>query len=232
MRNKRIKLSQIPKSEYNENQGGFTIIELLIATAVFAMVLVLIMVGILQISRTYISGYIQTQTQNTARSILATVTQDIQLNSYTQITPTKHGLKPGQYYFCIGQHLYSYKIGKQLTATTSSYTTDHALILASGPGLCNSSTANAILHGPVGGTYDTQELLNKDMLLGQLSVTQVVPNSPLFNVEVTVTYGNSGPGGILEGIAPNYTCPPLNQGGQFCAVSTVKTTVGTQLGVQ
>jgi prepilin-type N-terminal cleavage/methylation domain-containing protein len=213
--------------ESSKSQGGFTIIELLIATAVFAMVLVLIMVGVLQISRTYISGYVQVQTQNTARSILAMITQDIQLNSYTQITPTKSGKD----YFCIGQHLYSFVLNQQLESTTTASTTDHALILASGPGLCPSA-ASTVLHGPVGGKYGTQELLNKNMLLGQLSVTQVPFNPSLFNVVITVAYGNSGVGGILKGIAPNYSCPPLNLGGEFCAVTTLRTTVGTRLGVQ
>src|SRR3990172_9120101 len=60
--------------------GGFTIVELMIATTIFSVILLIVTFGMLQIGRTYYKGITLTKTQNAARSIIDTISQDIQFS--------------------------------------------------------------------------------------------------------------------------------------------------------
>ena len=64
-------------SQKRAEQNGFTIIELLIATTVFSLILLISVAGILQISRMYYRGVTQSRTQETARSIIDEVGEAI-----------------------------------------------------------------------------------------------------------------------------------------------------------
>ena len=62
-------------------QNGFTIVELLIASAVFSFVILGASVAIIQISRLYYKGIIVSNTQTSAKAILDSITQAIQYES-------------------------------------------------------------------------------------------------------------------------------------------------------
>ena len=51
------------------SQSGFTIVELMIATLVFAMVLLVITVGVMSFTRAYYRGINQSNTQRVARAV-------------------------------------------------------------------------------------------------------------------------------------------------------------------
>ncbi|HEY1645515.1 MAG TPA: prepilin-type N-terminal cleavage/methylation domain-containing protein, partial [Candidatus Saccharimonadales bacterium] len=94
------------------DQTGFTIIELLIATAIFTVILIITSTAIIGISQTYIKGSIQGETQQTARAVLSDVSEDIQLNNpnvnYTDLTTNTAGT--GEFYFCVGNDVYIYRL--------------------------------------------------------------------------------------------------------------------------
>ena len=110
-------------------QKGFTVIELMIATTIFSGVLLIITENIISISGNYYQGLIQTQTLNTTKNIIQTLTQDLQLNiSSTPIIPDSanrllwnNTFPPisgnpsdiNNYEFCstIGDHVYIYQLG-------------------------------------------------------------------------------------------------------------------------
>src|SRR5579872_5826410 len=93
-------------------QKGFTITELLVATAVFAGVLLLAVVGFIQIGRLFYKGVSVTQTRQDATQIMNSVTTDIRLSSGIQTGTFScgHGACAGGAstltVYCIGNHLY------------------------------------------------------------------------------------------------------------------------------
>src|SRR6185437_9676288 len=80
---------------YGWRAAGFTIVELMIAAAIFSLVLILLSYGVIRFNQAYYGGLVQSSTQNAARSIIDNISQAIQLDGGT-ISPdlTKPGL-PG-----------------------------------------------------------------------------------------------------------------------------------------
>ena len=67
----------------NMNQKGFTIIELMIATVIFSIVLLVLTENIISISNDYYQGVVQTQTINATKNIVDTIAQQIKLSTST-----------------------------------------------------------------------------------------------------------------------------------------------------
>ena len=82
------------------HSAGFTIVELMIATLVFSVILTIATVGILNIGRLYRKSLTQSQTQQVARTILDTVSQNIKFNGGSVVSGTN--------IYCLGA-------GKRLT---------------------------------------------------------------------------------------------------------------------
>lgn len=202
-------------------QAGFTIIELLIATLVFSMVLLLIAVGVLQFNHAYYNGITQTETQNTARSILEEISQDIQFSG-TQITsPISNGGTDPEQGFCIGSDRYSYRPGWELVNSgpiVAKHQTLHALVKDS-PGICSGMSAQDFTKPLAGGS---QELLSQYMRISKISVTSAGGSEGLYNVEVRVVYGDDD---LLTNPTTAAAACKVGSGSQFCAVSDLSTVV-------
>src|SRR3990167_8074309 len=98
----------------NKLSDGFTVIELMIATAVFAVVLLLCSVALLQIGKTYYKGITSTQTQNVARALIDDISQAIQFSG-AQIKTTDPSLAANtKSFFCVGNVRYTYQLGVKL----------------------------------------------------------------------------------------------------------------------
>src|SRR5437667_5654433 len=93
-----------------QRTSGFTIIELMIATVIFSVVLLLITAGIMQVARVYYKGVTEANTQSTARSIVDTISQAIQFDG-GNIT-TVAGVSPA--YQCVNNQQFAFWKGKQL----------------------------------------------------------------------------------------------------------------------
>src|SRR5437762_1892778 len=101
------------------SQAGFTLIELSISTAIFAMVLLLCVVGLLQISRLYYKAITSVRTQEVARSTIEEISRPIQFGSKPPAnSPTTLSFSPAPAdvirSFCIGDQRYSYAIDAQV----------------------------------------------------------------------------------------------------------------------
>lgn len=206
------------------SQKGFTIIELMIATLVFSVILLVVSTGLLNIGRSYFKGITSSATQNTARSIIDDVASAIQFGG-----GTVYGLgAPGGMY-CVGDRLYSYQLGQKLTNTSS-----HALLSSRVSAGCQSSTVPLPLNTVPSG--DVQELLGLNMSLAIFRIEQVVTDPTLYTVNVRVVQGDDdlledlldaqGNPGAGDGILD--TCKS-GTGSQFCATSEVRTTVHKRL---
>lgn len=128
------------------DKSGFTIIELLIASTVFAVILVIITIGIINITQSYTKGLTETKTQNVARNILNDMAQAIQfspgaISTSTNANPgiievstsnapadNKFPPTPGKvvYGFCIGEREYVYQLGYEVVSTSINLSSNQA----------------------------------------------------------------------------------------------------------
>jgi prepilin-type N-terminal cleavage/methylation domain-containing protein len=198
---------------------GFTIMELLVATMVFSVVLLLVTAGILQITRVYYKGVTESNTQNTARSIIDTVSQAIQFSGGA-VTPTSGSPVPGtDYAFCVGNQQFSYRLGWQvedrLDPTVNQ--TWHALVQNSAAG-CSGSTAPQSMASQ---TVNGRDLMGPHMRLSKLSVASLGAN--LYEIRVKVVYGDND---LLNNpTTSTASCKGVQAGTQFCSVSELSTIV-------
>jgi prepilin-type N-terminal cleavage/methylation domain-containing protein len=183
------------------NQSGFTIIELLIATLVFSMILLMVTIGVIQITRVYYKGITEANTQNTARAVMDEITQGIQFSG-GKVSATQ----TGQASFCIGDQQYSYALGKQLGSQTTK-----ALWKTNTPG-CSGNPAAA---------SSGKEFLSPKMRLSNLAVSSLGNN--LWKVSLTVTYGDDDM--MTNPASTSPKCKGIQAGSQFCSISTLTSTV-------
>lgn len=202
-------------------QQGFTIVELLIATVVFSVVLLVITAGILQFTNSYYRGVNTASVQATARGAMDTLAQAVQF--------TGQQVQTGTGAVCIGNQRYSYRLGYQLEptvsrpdqATTALYRTTYS------GGACTASFTGG------------QEMLNKNMRLAKFQVTS--PDTKVWTITIKVAYGDidllcapvstagsCNPGGgitsaVQAGVG-DLTCKSTS-GSQFCSTSALSTTV-------
>jgi len=95
------------------HQQGFTIIELMLATAVFSVVLLIATVAVITVTRSYVKGDVEAETQDAARSILTAVTQDIQFNKAGSINAGAYDSASGFGFICVGNDTYFIKLIKK-----------------------------------------------------------------------------------------------------------------------
>lgn len=192
-----------------QNNKGFTIIELLISTVVFSVILLVITSAIIQIGRIYYKGVIQGKTQESSRAIIDDVSQSIQ---FSRSTPTGSQNASGGY-ICIGNRRYTFVYNTQQIGS------QHVLVADTAAG-CGGGYA------PMGNgnlTTGAKELIGENMQLVNLSVTEVSPG--LFSISVHVAYGEDS---NLQ-LPDKHGCQPVFLGGQYCGVSELTTTVTTRL---
>ncbi|HJQ08504.1 MAG TPA: type II secretion system protein [Candidatus Saccharimonadales bacterium] len=198
---------------------GFTIIELLVATVVFSVVLLVATIGILQIVRVYYKGVTESNTQNTARAIIDMVSQSIQFSG-GNVTPTPGSPTPGNSYkFCVGNQRFSYTLGHQVenNPTPGKYQSYHALVQDTVAGCSSGTPAQDVRVLAVAG----RELLGEHMRLSNLEVTSIGPN--MYQVHVRVAYGDDDL--LVNPQNPNASCKGEQAGSQFCSVSDLSTVV-------
>ncbi|MBX6333759.1 prepilin-type N-terminal cleavage/methylation domain-containing protein [Candidatus Saccharibacteria bacterium] len=211
-----------------KREQGFTILELMIATMVFSVVLLLVTAGILQVSRVYYKGLTESTTQSTARNIIDTLAQAIQFSG-AEVTET-HNVNPGKDdSFCIGNKQYSYRLGSQvMNNPSSSDQAWHALVERTVSGSCSGIAAQSLNQQNVVG----RDLIGQRMRLAKLVVKDL--GDGRYEITVRVVYGDadllhspSNPNSPIETAAmkPDATCRPVRAGTQFCATAELSTVV-------
>lgn len=211
---------------------GFTILELLIATVVFSVVLLLVTSGIMQITRVYYKGVTESNTQNTARAIIDTVSQAIQFSG-GDVTPTAASpVADTDYAFCVGNEQFSYRLGWQVenSHTPADKQTWHGMVqrtISGGGSDCASSTGAQSLTSQ---TVVGRDLIGQHMRLSNLRVVSLGNN--LYEVRVRVVYGDSdllyspsAPTDSAGATRPDAVCRGQQAGSQFCSVAELSTVV-------
>ncbi len=221
---------------------GFTIVELLIASAVFSVVLLVCAVGLLQIGRTYYKGITSSKTQEAARSIIEEVSKTIQFNGgnvglmiHPGSDPSENPATPS--YICIGDRRFAFVLNNQLISSDTLGPNQSRHVLAVDTSACTGGVPQPLNNSSL--ITDSRELVPPNMRLTKFEVTCVKNESTpdpsdcltdnLYKVTVRVVAGhqdvlvdndNARPGPDLPG-----ECLPNSVGGQFCAVAELSTTV-------
>ncbi|HSX30212.1 MAG TPA: prepilin-type N-terminal cleavage/methylation domain-containing protein [Candidatus Saccharimonadales bacterium] len=220
------------KPQNKHQSAGFTIVELLVATIIFSVVLLLITAGILQVARVYYKGITEMNTQNAARNIIDTISQSIQFSGGT-VTPADGSRTAGTAYaFCIGNLRFSYQLGYQVEDTSPSaakHQMYHGLVQDTPSGApCSGATPAQNLNAPVSG----KDMIGQHMRLSNLVVRPIAGTSS-YEVKVRVVYGDydllfspdpSAPA-ATDDTYPDAKCLGVRAGTQFCAAAELSTVV-------
>ncbi len=203
---------------------GFTLIELMIATAVFSVILMISLAGFIQIGRMYYRGLSATRTQEVTRAVIDDVSREIQFGASKVEQPDANTI-------CIGSKRYTFDLHKRIVDTPSNgHEANNALRKDS-----QGANQNGCAIGAGGGAT---ELLGENMRLAKFSVTPVAQsNDRLWNVTVKVVFGEDD---LLDGFqqvdsdpygdSSNVVCKGGTfLGGQFCATAEISTVVYRRL---
>lgn len=204
-------------------QAGFTIIELLIATLIFSLVLLLITIGVITFTKVYYKGLNQAKTQTAVRTITENIGQAIQFSGGAVISPIGDGPN-GSKGICVSGKRFSYLPGWQLVDVAPDENlkqSRHSLVLDEA-GDC--ATAQDVKANPQG-----TELLSVGMRLSKLTVEQIGATSS-YRVTVRVLFGDNdliySPSNNPAGAAaPDATCRLSFTGSQYCASAELSTIV-------
>ena len=196
---------------------GFTIVELLIATLVFSVILLAVTVGIIQITRVYYKGINEANTQDTARGVMDTISQAIQFSG-SAVSATQSSAPGASTSFCIDNQQFSYILGYQLVESSpgTNQTTK---------ALWQSTTSGCT--GNPGAAASGLELLSPKMRLSNLTVSQVNGDPNIWKVSVRVVYGDDD---LLNNPTSTTASCKGDTGQQFCSVSELTTTVVKRVG--
>ncbi len=202
---------------YRQEQG-FTIVELMIATVVFSVILLMTLGGFLQIGRTFYKGMTISRTENAVRNIADSLSTDIRASQVAATTATKTSAS-GVSYFCIGNHVYYFKRG---------------VIFDSDPinnpkndfGLRRGDVISACVDPSAAGNTPTniQELLGQKMRVSKLNVTcSPIAFNRLCELNIHIAYGDNE---LLDNFqADNALCKGAIAGTQFCATADINTSI-------
>ena len=201
----------------NMSQKGFTIIELMIATVIFSIVLLVLTENIISISNDYYQGVVQTQTINATKNIVDTIAQQIKLSTSTDLInitqpPNNGGLwinNPSiptnipkfEGILCVGNNEYVFQNqgyvvnGSFYTPRSSPHSqATGALVLYYNSSCSSLDTSNwdfnsTSLSSNV--TIKYTSLVPQNMRLQKFDITAPVTGfSTLYKIDVEVAYGN------------------------------------------
>lgn len=204
------------KQKQRSKQQGFTLLELLIATLVFTMVLIVITACVMQFSKQFYKGSISNFTQNTSRSVMDDISRSIQFNSGDVVPLTISGVVRG---YCIGDSKrYSFVLGRSLVGGAGY---EHVLV-ADNVTSCGATTVPldvTTLPPGLGAYPEARELMQSKMRLSNFEISET---GGMYMIKLKVAYGEDD---VLNNFgATNASCK-LDAGLKYCAISELVTTV-------
>jgi prepilin-type N-terminal cleavage/methylation domain-containing protein len=222
MKKKRYALRQDDISD-----KGFTIVELLIATLIFSVVLVVLTTSFISISNNFYKGVTAANVQNTARNVANDIVQAIQNNS----GPITSGVpNNGSLDYCIGGVRYSYLLGYELKkglsmANDITNQSPYGLVTDAASTYCDNNSPALDLKAA--SVPPVRELLTENTRLLSFTINPIGScdgansNLCLYSVNVVVIYGDND----LLTAAPydaNTICQS-GSGSQSCAWTQLST---------
>ncbi len=203
--------------------GGFTVIELLVATSVFSLVLLVSLVGFLQIGQIFYKGVAVTQTSQDARALMDAIKADITYSSAQDGMAISAGPSGAYKYFCTGANRYTFKQGAKVDTSNHNFATKFGLVKDTLP--TADGCAPPTGRGSVPFSNPT-ELLGNRMRLSNITVAKLPsPNDRLYNLTIKVVYGDNEV--LNNATSTNPTCQSNTSSSRYCYVYELNTIVGS-----
>jgi prepilin-type N-terminal cleavage/methylation domain-containing protein len=210
---------------------GFTIIEVMIATAVFAVVLLITIGGFMQIAQVFYKSVVQTQTQQDLREIVDRVSSDIRqapvIYDYQQIGTTD------KYYQCIGSTRYTYRLNNRVDSADADTNSKFGILIDRLPGNspCGNPYDASTQFKPAGDPDAPIELLATNERLNHFYVSRVAnnvsgdsgDNNWVYQVDVAIATGRNQY--LLTDASGQATCNDRLSISQYCSVAHLTTAV-------
>jgi len=222
-----MKLFKNTGKKKQSHQDGFTIVELMIATAVFSVILIVVTQTLVYITNSYYEGVMQQNTQNVTRNIVNTIGEDIQFNDAIPYT-AKIANDNTTLGYCIGTILYSYLKGQEVE-NSPNFSQDQAYhgLVELNSQVCSSQKQAQTLSGYYGNnlTPGSTELLGQNMRLADFSINSIGNNSTgnlLYQIYAKVVYGDTDL--LTNPTLPNAACIG-GDSTQFCYTTDLSTVV-------
>jgi len=217
------------KNDNVEQQQGFTILELMIATTIFSLVLLGALAGIMQITRMYYRGVTQIRTEETSRALADEIGEAVRFTK-NSIVPTQGSDAGTLHHMCIGTKRYSYRIDRQLALDPDAgkQQSRHVLWVDQPANGCTSSTSPVNLNAENPSAEGT-ELLSEGMRLSRFDIRPLSGSDGLYSIGITVVFGASDLIRPPDSTNAFPTCETAFSGSEFCAVSNVNTIIGRRL---
>jgi prepilin-type N-terminal cleavage/methylation domain-containing protein len=224
--------------QHNKRQAGFTILELMIATSIVSVILLMVTTVMIGIQSLYYKGINQENVQNNVRTIVSEVDQEIQTSigspkvvtpattaytfnaSFNHQAPTSYQVQA----LCIGSVRYTYIIGLQVGSGSNQV--PQALWRDSTPeagcasGVPNISNPTFSVSDDLGGT----EYIAAGARLTAFQITQQSDGN--YQVQASVAVGQDNL--LNTNIGYNAQCIG-NSGDQFCATASLSSETGPRL---
>lgn len=194
------------------SEQGFTIIELMIATAVLSTILVIVTAVMINIGRLYYKGLSQARVQSSVRTIADDITQHLELTDKSRTLNTSIIGGRTVSVYCIGNTRYSFITGVRMGTQGFS----HILWRDELGATC--APANLTQTTPSAGGVE----LVPDR--SRLTIFNVSIDSP-YSIDVGVAYGDDD---LLTGTGLATRCTG-GTGGQYCGTAALSTTAVRRL---
>jgi prepilin-type N-terminal cleavage/methylation domain-containing protein len=232
-----------PKTKLSNNNNGFTILELIIATAIFSGALLMLMLGFLSISNSYTKGLTVTETQNVSRNVINTISQSLEFgNSIANQLPTPEAASNGTQsgWFCTDNYVFAYTLGQEVSTVNGTkqdaleQVPDITCPVANVSGCPNQGTTLPSADS-CAKSSGAVELLGPRMRLIALAIAQGPEGS--YQIDTGVAYGDAQflKGVVVSGVTQYYDTPLSKvtctgtTADNFCATSELQTVVGPRI---
>ena len=213
------------RSQTPKGGQGFTIIEVMIATAVFAVVLLITIGGFITIAQVFYKGVIKTQTQQDLRQIVDQVSSDIRSAPVIYVAQQVAGSST-KYYQCIGASRYTYNLNNRVNLSDHDTTDKFGLLVDQLPGNspCGSPYDPTTAFKPANDPNAPVELLANNERVNHFDVTlQANLNNWVYQVDIAIATGRSQY--LSTDANGEATCNNRLSISQFCSVANVVTAV-------
>jgi prepilin-type N-terminal cleavage/methylation domain-containing protein len=220
------------------DKNGFTIVELLIATAILSLIILLSTAVIVSIGSLYYKGIVESQVQGNARNLIDDISKQIELSDTPVNTSTAMISFPGIVNpvavnsYCVGTTRYTAIVGYQVLSEVPEVLWRDQI--PTGSTNCPTLTSSTL---PWNAANDNgTELISPGSMLTYFQIT-ALSDSGLYSIQVSVAYGQN------PTLAPNSSLLNFNDtgyalttcnggtsaGSQFCATANQQTTVAQRL---
>lgn len=201
------------KLRKRQESSGFTLVELMFATAFLAFMLLFIVTAMLQYMAVYNKGLTYKAINQTGRTVFEEVTRSIRVSG-ADVGNVDEGR------LCVGGQAYVWNspataAGGEFNTYSGGDRIEGIIRLPDSTGqLCNEES------GPLlPGAEDEQTVIASSRVSVQKFIGQSADNGALYHLEMVLgTSGANAPNNTASGI----TCPP-GRDGQYCAVASFET---------